>query len=187
MPKRRWLKRDVVIEQAAALANEAGSVTAVSLATLAQALQIRPPSLYNHVASLEDLHRGLALLGLRQLIVELRQASLGLVGREAILATASAYRRFVHAQPGIYPLTVRAPEPEETEATALSQELVQMLLLMMASLGLQGDDAIHAIRGLRAILHGFTSLETAAAYKIPLDQDESFYRLLNAYLDGLTQ
>jgi hypothetical protein len=61
-----------------------------------------------------------------------------------------------------------------------------MLLLVMASMGVQGDDAIHAIRGLRAILHGFCSLEAAEGYKMSLDREESFHRLVNTYLDGLT-
>jgi hypothetical protein len=57
----------------------------------------------------------------------------------------------------------------------------------MASLGLQGEEAIHALRGLRAILPGFTSLEAAAGYKMALDRAENFHRLLVAYLDGRSQ
>lgn len=187
MGKRRRLNRKKVIEKAAAMTDEAGSVTAVSLTALAQALEIRPPSLYNHIASLDDLIDGLTLFGVQQLIADLRQASLGLVGREAVVALAHAYRRFAHEHPGLYPLTIRAPEPNKTELVALSQELVQMLLLLMASLGLQGDDAIHAIRGLRAVLHGFTSLEAAGGYKMALEQEESFRRLVDDYLDGVTR
>jgi AcrR family transcriptional regulator len=187
MVKHRRLNREWVIERAVEMADEAGSVTAVSLTALAEALEIRPPSLYNHITSLEDLHDGMALFGVQQLITDLRQASLGLVGREAVAALANAYRRFAHDHPGIYPLTIRAPEPDKTELVALSQELIQMLLLIMASLGLQGDDAIHAIRGLRAILHGFTSLEAAEGYKMALDQEESFRRLVDAYLNGLNK
>lgn len=185
MPKRRWLNRELVIERAAEMVDEAGSGTAVSLAALAQALEIRTPSLYNHIANLEDLQYGLAVYGLRHLLEELRQAAQGLVGQEAIMAIATAYRQFAHEHPGLYPLTIRAPEPEEAELVALSQELVQLLLLIMSSLRLQGDDAIHAIRGLRAILHGFTSLEAAGGYKMTLDQEESFRRLVTVYLDGL--
>ncbi len=184
MGKRRRLNRELVIAQAVKMADEVGDATAVSLAALAQTLEIRPPSLYNHVASLEDLQDGMAVFGLRQLITDLRQALLGQVGQEAVMALANAYRQFAHAHPGIYPLTIRAPEPDETERTALSQELIQMLLLVMASMGLQGDDAIHAIRGLRAILHGFTSLEAAEGYKMALDLEESFRRLVSAYLNG---
>lgn len=187
MAKRRQLNRPRVIERAAALADEAGSVTAVSLTALAQALEIRPPSLYNHIANLEDLHDGMALLAGQQLIADLRQASLGLVGQEAIMSMADAYRRFAHNHPGTYPLTIRAPEPEQTELVALSQEMIQMLLLVMASPGLQGDDALHAIRGLRAILHGFTSLEAAGGYKMALDPEESFRRLVGAYLQGIME
>ena len=185
MAKRRRLNREAVIVQAATMSDEAGAVSAVSLTALAQALEIRPPSLYNHVDGVEDLRYGLTIYGLRQLIFELRQASQGLVGREALMAIAGAYRRFAHNHPGLYPLLIRAPEPDEVELAALAQELLQMLLLLMASLGLQGDDALHAIRGLRAVLHGFTSLEAAGGFKMDLEREESFRRLVGGYLSLL--
>jgi AcrR family transcriptional regulator len=185
MTKRRWLNRELVIARAVALADAASSLDAITLTALAQALEIRPPSLYNHVSSLEDLRAGMAAYAVRQLIADLRQAASGLVGAAAVKAMADAYRRFARTHPGVYPLTIRAPEPEETELAALAQELVQLLLLVMASLGLQGEEAIHAIRGLRAILHGFISLEAADGYKMALDRDESFRRLIAVYLDGL--
>lgn len=186
MPKRRRLNREAVIEEAAAMADEAGSVSAVRLSALARALQVQPPSLYNHIDGLEDLRYGLAVYGARQLLSELRQASQGLVGREALMAIAVAYRRFAHEHPGLYPLTIRAPEPDKEALVALSQEMLQMLLLLMASLGVQGDDALHAIRGLRAILHGFASLEAAEGFKMALDEEESFQRLVSAYLGILS-
>ncbi|MDX1416570.1 MAG: TetR-like C-terminal domain-containing protein [Candidatus Promineifilaceae bacterium] len=185
MPKRRWLKRELVIERAAEMADETGSAADVSLTALAQALNIRTPSLYNHVANLDDLHYGLAVFGVRQLLAELRQAAQGLVGEEAVLAMATTYRQFAHDHPGLYPLTVRAPDPEHIELTALSEEFVQFLLLIMSSMGLQGNDAVHAIRGLRAVLHGFVSLEAAGGYKMLLDKEESFSRLVAAYISGV--
>ncbi len=185
MLKRRGLNRVSVIEKAVEMANQAGSVAAVSLASLAEALEIRPPSLYNHIAGLEDLHEGMAVFGLGLLLADLRQAAQGLLGLDALLAMAISYRQFVHTHPGIYPLIVRAPGSDAPERAALSEELVQMLMLIMASIGLQGDDAVHAIRGLRAILHGFASLEANDGFKIPLDREESFRRLVSTYLNGL--
>ena len=185
MGKRRWLNRDIVVGRAVEMANEAGDATAVSLTALASTLDVRTPSLYNHVASLEDLQHGMTVAGLRLLLAELRRATVGLVGRPSLEAIAAAYREFAQTHPGIYPLTICAPDPEDAELTALSQELLQMLLLVMASVGLTGDEAIHAIRGLRAVLHGFVMLEVAEGYKIPLDRDESFQRLVNAYLNGI--
>jgi AcrR family transcriptional regulator len=187
MVKRRWLNRDLVVAKAVELADSARKLEAVSLKTLAEALDIRTPSLYNHITSLEDLHNGMALFALRQLLADLREAAVGQVGQAAIVSIANAYRHFAHTHPGVYLFTLHAPEPDATELANLAQELVQMLSLVMASLGLAGDDAIHAIRGLRAILHGFVSLEAAAGYKMPLEPDESFRRLIAAYLDGLSK
>lgn len=185
MAKRRRLNRELVVEQAAQMVDEAGGITAVSLTALANALEIRTPSLYNHVTSLDDLRYGLSVYGNRLLLNELKQASVGLVGEAAILAMATVYRHFSQAHPGLYPLLLRAPDPEETELQALSQEFLQFLLLVVGSLGLQGDDAYHAIRGLRAILHGFASLEASEGFKMPLDPEESYRRLVLAFLEGV--
>lgn len=185
MAKRRWLTREIVVERAAQMADEAGSVGEVTLTALAAALGVRTPSLYNHVDSLDDLHHAIAVYGLQQVITRLRAAAAGHVGREALLAMAGAYRQFAREHPGVYPLTVRAPDPDEAELAALGGELLQMLLLVLASVGLRGDDALHAVRGFRALLHGFAMLESVEGFKMPLDRDESFCRALTAYLDGL--
>ncbi len=184
MGKRRWLNRELVINQAVQMADEAGSVTAVSLTALADSLDIRVPSLYNHVASLEDLQRGMTVAGVRRLLAELRGATAGLVARPSLEAMAHAYRQFALAHPGIYPLTIRAPEPDDAELGALAQELVQMLLLVWATVGLTGDDALHAIRGFWAVrLH---LAGNGRGFRMSLAQNESFRRLVAAYLDGVS-
>lgn len=185
MSKPRRLNRERVLYQAAEMANAAGDLGAVSLTALAQALDIRPPSLYNHIAGLDDLHYGLAVLALQRQLEAFRTASAGLTGRAALSALAHAYRQFAHQQPGIYPLTIRAAQPQQTELTAVAQELLQMFLLVMASMGIEGEDALHAIRGMRAIAHGFAQIEVAEGYQMPLDRDESFRRLVATFLDGL--
>jgi hypothetical protein len=40
-------------------------------------------------------------------------------------------------------------------------------------------------RGLRSVAHGFATLEVARGFGIPLDLDESFDRLLRAFVAGL--
>ncbi|MCB0036631.1 MAG: WHG domain-containing protein [Anaerolineales bacterium] len=185
MIKRRRLNKALVIETAAALANRLGSVDALSLKALAAELDIRVPSLYNHIDGMDGLQRDLTLYGARLLLTRLRQAILGKSGREAIMAVAAEVRAFAYEQPAIYPLTIRAPEPDETELIQLSQELIQILLLLLTSFGLQGDEATHAIRGLRALIHGFITIDLAEGYKMALDKEESFSWLLQTYLDGL--
>jgi AcrR family transcriptional regulator len=185
MIKRRYLSKELVVEAAAALANQKGGIEALSLKELAAALDIRVPSLYNHINGMDGLQRDLTLYGARELLNRLRQASFGKTGRAAIMSIAAEVRRFAHEQPAVYPLTIRAPAADDMELTQLSQEFVQLLLLTLTSLGLQGDDALHAIRGLRALLHGFVALELNGGYELALDKDESFQRLLTTYLDGI--
>lgn len=190
MSTRRQLNRERVVAEAARLVDEsaakgAGGVETLSMATLAEALRIRPPSLYNHVASLDDLRYGMALLASRRLLAVLRQAAAQHAGREALSYMAFAYRRFALEHPGIYPLTIRAPGPDQPELAETAQELLNLLLLALASMGWVGDDALHAVRGFRALLHGFVSLEGAGGFAMPLDREESFRRLLFGYLNGM--
>lgn len=185
MPKKRTLNRNKVIDKAAELADKAGKPEAVTLTALAAALNIQVPSLYNHVANLEDLQLGLALFAGQILIGRLRQTTMGQIGPDAILALAHAYRTFAHDHPGLYPLLLTAPDPDDEQRTAVAQEILQHFLLLLASCGLQGDDALHAIRGLRSIVHGFISLEAAEGFKIPLDPTESFELAVGTYLKGL--
>ncbi|HSM57352.1 MAG TPA: WHG domain-containing protein [Candidatus Sulfomarinibacteraceae bacterium] len=185
MAKRRRLSRQRLIEQAAQMMDAAGDAEALTLTALARALNVRTPSLYNHIDSLQDLNQALATFAAQRLLDRLRQAATGKVGSEALLSVARAYRRFAHEHPGIYPLTTRAPEPQDEALSAVAQELLQMLLLVLASCGLQGDEALHAIRGFRALLHGFVALEAGEGYKMDLDRDESFERAVLAYVNGL--
>jgi hypothetical protein len=50
---------------------------------------------------------------------------------------------------------------------------------------LEEDEAIHALRGLRSLVHGFATLEISGGFGIPLDLDESFSRLVDLFITGL--
>ncbi|MEZ4708227.1 MAG: WHG domain-containing protein [Caldilineaceae bacterium] len=185
MGRSRRLNQNIVVEAAAALIDEAGDPAALSLKTLAAALGVRVPSLYNHVDGLDGLTRAVALWGLQQMLMELRNAAVGKAGRTALIAVAHRYRAFVQAHPGVYPLTLRAPAADDAEMSAVSNDLVGLVLLLLAPFGLHDADALHEVRILRSLLHGFVSLEAAGGFGLPLERDESFQRLINRCLDGL--
>lgn len=185
MPKRRVLTPESVVQTAAELANEAGSLDAVTLNRLAEALDVRVPSLYNHVDGLAGLRRELTLLALRDLLRGLRQAVRGAAGREALLNVAHAYRAFAQANPGLYPLVLAAPPAGDQALGEMAEDLVSLLQLLMASYGLQGEEAIHAIRGLRSVVHGFVSLEQAGGFGLAVSLDDSYQRLVEIFLDGI--
>jgi hypothetical protein len=56
---------------------------------------------------------------------------------------------------------------------------------VLSGYGLHGDAAIHAVRGIRAALHGFVSLEREGGFGIPLSLDRSYDRLVTVLDRGL--
>ncbi|MEM7113495.1 MAG: WHG domain-containing protein [Chloroflexota bacterium] len=186
MAKSRRLNKQIVVGTAVSLANEVGTWQTLTLTQLAKALDIRVPSLYNHVKGQDGLRRELSLYGVRELLTAVQHAAIGKVAQDALLATAHAYRRFAQSNPGIYELVLQAPDPDDHELQQLSQTFLELLSLLLGTFGLEGDDALHAIRGLRSLLHGFVSLETSQGFKLDLDLDESFTQMIRAYLAGLS-
>lgn len=186
MAPRPGLTREKVVERAAELIDGEGA-TALSLAALAQAFGVRTPSLYNHVGGLDDLRGALRLRGLEMLEQRLQRAAVGRAGRDALLAIAGAYRTFAHEHPGLYPLTLGAGGGasegvrDAAAAEVAGARLVEVVLSVLRGYELDGDDALHATRALRSSLHGFVALESAGAFGLPLDLDDSFERLVDLH------
>jgi AcrR family transcriptional regulator len=178
---RSGLDAESVVAAAAEIA-DADGVQAVTLARLAGKLDVRPPSLYAHVGGLADLHRRLAARGARELATALRVAATGLAGREALAAIAGVYRDYAREHPGTYAAMQRAPGSDDPQGAAAALELVDVVLAVLRGYGLTGEDAIHAVRIIRSALHGFVSLEGDQGFRIPIDVDETFARLV-ALLD----
>ena len=189
MSPRSGLDKVTVIQTAAALVNAEG-VEALTLGRLARELGIQTPSLYNHIDGLPGLQRELALLNARQLGECLGSAAVGKSGPQALRAVAGAFRDYIKKNPGVYLSSLRSSlkrtpiDPEIGEAEA---RVVEIVLAVLAAFNLQREDAIHAVRGLRSLVHGFTTLEIAGGFGIPLDVDESYRRLVELLIKGLGQ
>lgn len=184
MPPRKHIDVQRVLEVSIALADAHG-FEAVTLASVADQLDIRIPSLYNHVSGLPGLRYEMRLWGVRQLGECLRRAAVGKAGDEAIVSVANAYRAFAHAHPGIYPATLRAPKPDEPDLAAAAQEVLDVVLAVLQPYGFSPDDTLHVVRGLRSLLHGFVDLEIAGGFEMPLNRDESYHRLIQLFVQGL--
>lgn len=182
---RAGLTPAVVVAQAGELADRDG-YDALTLATLAGRLGVKVPSLYKHVTSLADLQHRLRLAGLRELDQTLRNAAVGRAGTEALLATGHAYRRYAREHPGHYAAGLRAPDPaDDADVAPVADRLLELMLAVVRGYGLAGDDAVHAVRGVRAALHGFVALEQAGGFGLPQDVDTSFEHLLTTLDRGL--
>ena len=186
MAPRAGLDRITVVQAAADLADQQG-LEAVSLAQLAAQLGVRPPTIYHYVDGLAGLRRELALLGTHELAQRLGHAVMGQAGDAAVLALAHAYRAFVEEHPGLYAATVRAADPTDSVLVTVQSELVEVAMRTLTAYHLTGEDAVHAVRMLRTIAHGFATLERDSGFGSSLDLNESFRRLLQMFIVGLHQ
>jgi AcrR family transcriptional regulator len=166
---RAGLSRAVIAADAAECADENGW-DQLTCAAVATRYGVRQPSLYKHVAGLGELRRDVSVLSARELHQEL---------------TAAAYRRFAKEHPGRYQACVIAPASDDIEYQQVAAAVVGTIAAVLRGYGLEGDDAIHAIRGLRALMHGFVSLEAAGGFALPQDLDESYRRLVEGFAGSL--
>ena len=186
MSPRIGLDLPTLLQAATEIADTQG-INEVTLASLAKKLGIRSPSLYNHIDGLDDLRKKLATHGLQQLYKVMTQAANGRLGDEAVLALAEAYVSFARIHPGLYEATLRAPDPQDLEAQRLGSELVDLVLQVLRAYDLEGEAAIHGVRGLRSVLHGFTSLEQNGGFGLSLDLDVSLRLLIKTFLAGINE
>lgn len=184
MSPRIGLDRLTLVLAAADIADAHG-MEEVTLAAVAKKLNVRTPSLYNHVDGLPGLRKLLTVYGLEQLYERLAAAAAGRSGDDAVRALTEAYLSFARSRPGIYELTLRAPDPHDPEVVEAGSRLVELIIRLICDYGLGEEDSLHAVRGLRSILHGFSSLEQKGAFGLPLDLDVSFRLLVDAFLAGI--
>lgn len=189
MPRkiRTRLDKAAVVQAAVEILNAEG-LQALTLSRLAEELGIQTPSLYNHVDGLAGLQQDLAILNAKLLADRLSTAAMGKSGAELFMEAAQAFRAYVKEYPGLYMSTLRSSGVQEVMDKELQQEEERTMnvgLVVMASLGLKGEDAIHGLRAFRSMVHGFATLEVAGGFGLPQDCDESFRRLVQALVAGL--
>ena len=172
-----------LVETAVALLDEHGP-DALTLSAVARALGVRTPSLYHHVDGLDGLRLEVRVYGIERLGDALQRASSGRSGRDALAAVAHAYVTFGRQQPGLYARTLAGADDDERVRSAAGRVLDTVLAVLRAY-GLEGEAALHATRFVRSALHGFTALERAGGFALPLDRDASFDHLVDAVDAGL--
>lgn len=181
---KKGLDRTLVLQAARDLCDEAG-LDGLSIKALADRLGIRPPSVYAHYDGLGDLRRDLALWGHTELANSLRRAVVGLSGAPALVVAGQAFLGFIRQSPGLYSATITTPSPTDAPLREAANEGISVLHRILASMDLTEDDQIHALRGLRSIVHGFGLLEAHGAFQTRLDRNESFVRVLQTFVDAV--
>jgi AcrR family transcriptional regulator len=154
------LSRDIIVNAALSFLDREGW-DALTINALAAHLGTKGPSLYNHVNSLDDLRRSVRKRVVGDIIEMLGTVGQGRTRDDAVLVMAGAYRSYAHHHPGRYSAFTRMPLAggDDPEFTAVARGAAEPILAVLASYGLDGDDAFYAALEFWAALHGFVLLE----------------------------
>jgi AcrR family transcriptional regulator len=177
MASRPGLDAAQIISAAAELADIVG-LHQFTLKELADKLGVRPPSLYNHVSSLDAVHRGLTLRALLELAHRMRASAVGLTGLDALRGVAHAERSYAREHPGLFESVQRTVEDQDEELRLAAHALLDIMLAVLRGYSLEGEVGIHAARAFRAALTGFVLLETRHGFGLPTAVDQSFEWLI---------
>ena len=183
MPYPAQINAELILEEARVLV-EAGGAGQLSLHKLATALGVKAPSLYRYFANKTDLLRALNLETARQITGAIREAA-AVEGdvRAQLLAMAREWRAFVRAYPQTYTLAFNNANPELRPDERVLEALAIPIQQVMAKLSGE-EQSLAALRGLWALIHGFTLLELSGQFRRGGDLDAAYEESIEAYLEG---
>jgi AcrR family transcriptional regulator len=179
------LSRDAIVNAALTFLDRDGW-DALTINALANQLGTKGPSLYNHVDSLDDLRRTVRMRVVGDIIDMLNTVGQGRTRDDAVMAMASAYRSYAHHHPGRYSAFTRMPlggdDPEFTDATRAAAGPV---IAVLASYGLDGEDAFYAALEFWSAMHGFVLLEMTGVMNGIADTDTVFTDMVMRLAAGM--
>jgi AcrR family transcriptional regulator len=180
----RRLDAPMLVAAASELLDRDG-LEGLTLASLASAAGVKPPSLYAHFGSLQELRSKVAAFGLLELEQELARSASGKSGAEAIRTICLAYRRYAKRRPGVYAATVAWTGAGHAEVELAGEALKTTVLQILSPSpeSMRHAEKIHLLRMMRISMHGFVALEAARSFGEPVDPEETFQRLVNLLID----
>lgn len=184
MPYPTQTSRAAIIEAAHARIERDG-VEQLTLAQLAEALGVKAPSLYRHVASKAALLQLVNTHTIALLFAAYERAApeAGGVPAEQMRQLMRAHRAFARAHPITYALAFTTTASEERPSEQLLEGLAQPLQALMAAIS-GPERALAALRGALALVHGFAMLEIGQQLRRGGDLDDAFAQSIDAYLHG---
>lgn len=132
-----------------------------------------------------EMRLALAIKGYQEMYTVLLAEANGKIGVAALRSMALAVRRYVKKRPGISAATFRSPMIDSPEWMEAAGAVRQLFLKAFKQCGLKEVAAVHAMRMLRSLLHGYVLNEMSGSFYLPTDEDESFDLAVDVFLRGL--
>ena len=161
MQRKRNLNSDMIISVAATVIEESGYDN-FTIRTLADALGVKPPSLYNHFDGLDEVKQMLSLYSIKMLGDAIRDAAVGRASEDAIREIAHAYRNFAKNKKELYKAFTEVKQTQKSSDEAVS--FVGTLHQILRPFDLSQDDKNKFLMIFRTGIHGFVTLENIGVF-----------------------
>jgi AcrR family transcriptional regulator len=192
---RAGLSRAAVVDLALSVVDDGGprGFEDLTLAAVAARTGVAVPSLYKHVSGLPELRRAVALVSVQGLTAAIRDAvsrAATPTGAPALRAAAAAVRTYARAAPGRYGAVQGGTwtrDPHAADVQAAAAETVAVIAAVLSPFDVAPENAVDAVRAVRAALHGFVMLELGGGFGMPQDVDQSFGFLVEALVTALSR
>ncbi len=186
MMARAGLDKNIVVEKAAQMANQIG-LDNIQLKALAERLNIQPPSLYNHIKGLDNLHYELMLYGWRHMEERMIEAADGVSGYAAWEAICRAFYAYATENPGVFSAMLWYNKYRDQETMMVTRKVFSICSDITASLGISDENCNHLIRTFRAFLEGFCLLVNNHSFGHALPVEDSFTLSLQVLIAGMKE
>ena len=153
---RKGLNTQIVVEAAANLIASKGS-DMFSMRELAEHLEIKTASLYNHIESMEALFTEVGFFAIDRFVNVLETAIQGKEKEEAVRALAQAYRQFGKEHFEWYQITMSLPRSDNEVLAEYPKKMIMPFMQVLDDFPLSQQQKLHQQRVLRSIMHGFLS------------------------------
>ena len=181
---RNNISAELIVESSARLSNEFG-LDNLSLKMIAEELDIKSPSLYNHISSLDEIKEKLMIYGWKQLEKQAIESAVGVSGYEALRAMCCAFYDYSTNNKGVFSAMLWYNKFESDEKNSATTKLFEVLHKILAPLNISENNIEHIIRTLRSFLEGFSLLVNNNAFGNPISIKESFNLSLEIIIKGI--
>ncbi len=182
---RSGLNRQTVVDEAIRLIEEKG-YDVFSMRELAERLNIKTASLYNHVGSMDEIIAEVGKFAVGTLNQAQFSALEGLKRDKAIFALAMAYRNFAKEHPELYKVIMDLHSTDKEIISRSADPITAPFLKVLGDYPLSDDQKMHWQRVLRGFIHGFLSQEEAGYFcHFSVNKEISYELGIQCYIDGL--
>lgn len=181
---RNSISDELIIETSARLLNKVG-LDNLSLKMIAEELDIKSPSLYNHISSLDDIKEKLMIYGWKELGEKAIDSAVGVSGYDALRKMCYAFYDYTTSNKGVFQAMLWYNKFKSDEMANATIKIFGILHKILEPLNISSNNVEHIIRTLRSFLEGFSLLVNNNSFGNPISIKESFDLSLDIIINGI--